>query len=329
MKYYTFQVKRASGHLGTESRVVHMPEKEVANTQRGTTADPGKNESTSNVVFADDSNLQPLKLRPRLTDYLKDLWRIRHFVWNSARSSSFGAGRNMFLGKLWILLDPLLQVSVYAVIFGFVLKTSRGIDNFIGFLVIGVTFFRVATKGISGGSGLIQKSRPMISSFHFPRAAIPLAHTVNSFLDNIFPCLMGIVVALLFQADEPVSWTVLLAVPIFILMHIFSLGATLCTSRITAFIPDAKGFIQVFIRGLFFVSGVFFSIDRFDDSSLLHDIMALNPIYQFLSAVRVSVLDGSVPSIETWLYISAWSFLLATFGLVYFWQKEASYAQVK
>lgn len=281
------------------------------------------------LVLVEGSGLVSRKTRPPLPEYLRKLWRNRFFIREYTKSTSFGTGRGTFLGKAWLILDPILQVAVYALVFGLILRTSRGIENFIGFLVIGVLFFQVMTRGLTNGSGLIRQSRSMISSFGFPRASIPLAAGYRNFLESLIPCSIGIVVALLFQYSKPLSWTIILVVPIYILMLIFATGLTFFSARITAFIPDMKSVISVFVRGLFFVSGIFFSIERFDHNPAIQQVMLVNPFYQFLSAARSCVLSGEVPSAGTWIYITVWAVGAFALGLVFFWRKEVKYAHVK
>lgn len=281
------------------------------------------------MVLVSDEGLSTLKVRPSFWKYLGDIWSIRAFVYKEAQVKAFSTGRDTFLGRLWLFLDPIFQVSLYGLVFGLILQVSRGMDNFIGFLVIGVIFFRVLTRGLSSGSSLIQKSRGLISSFHFPRAALPVSSTLRNFLDDLLPSVLAIACALLFQLNNAFSWTVVLVIPLYILMHIFTLGTMLFVARATAFIPDLKSIITLSSRGLFFVSGVFFDISRFDSHPEIQQIMMANPIYQFLNAVRVCVLGGGVPPLEQWLYLSAWSFGLLIMGAIYFWSAEERYSSVK
>lgn len=280
-------------------------------------------------ILVDDSQLRSLRTRPALPVYLKRLWNCRHFIRADARSKALHTGRGTFLGKAWIILDPLLQVMVYAVVFGLVLQTTRGVNNFVGFLIIGVIFFRFLTGGLSGGSGLIQSSRAMLSSFNFPRATLVLAVNLRQLIDNFFPAIIAVVLALLTQIGQPPHWPILLVIPLYFLVHLFALGLTLIVARITAFIPDTKSLVALLQRALFFISGIFFSVERFDSHPLLQKIMTANPFYQFLSAIRTCVLDGQVPSLNTWLYLFAWTFSLLIIGIVFFWQAESRYSSVK
>ncbi|AGS35381.1 ABC transporter permease [Corynebacterium maris DSM 45190] len=235
----------------------------------------------------------------------------------------------MFLGQLWILLNPVLQVALFAFVFGVILNVSRGIDNFIGFLILGVIFFGFVSGGLSAGSGLIQSSRNLINSFQFPKASLAISSTVKQAIDNVAPAVLAVVACVLFQLDQPLHWTIVFVIPVYLLIHIFCLGAALIGARVTAFVPDTKALIRVLTRVLFFLSGIFYSVERFATQPVIQEIMLANPIYQFLRAVRNSVMLGTVPTWQEWLYLSTWSFGLLIFGLIFFWRAEARYSSVK
>lgn len=283
---------------------------------------------TSQLVV-DDRWVQPLSARPPLREYLKSLVRLQPYIWRDAVGQAFTSGQNTYLGRLWLFLNPLLQVAVFALVFGVLLKTSRGVDNFLGFLTIGVIFFGFMSAGITKGPTLVRGSQGLLRSFDFPGAILSLSLTVRAFLDNAIPATLAILMALAFQWGSPISWTIILVIPLYILMHVFIAGCALTTSRIGAFVPDFKSVMGVVMRGLFFLSGIFYDIQRFDDKPLIRDIMSINPLYQFLTAFREVVLTGGVPSLERWGYLTLWAFGLFAVGLVFVWRGEPRYKSVR
>ncbi|MGO2826795.1 MAG: ABC transporter permease [Corynebacterium casei] len=293
------------------------------------------NESTEvrtrpvNIEIVDDSELVRLQARPALVSYILSLWNFRHFIWEDTKSKSFSSGKGTNLGQAWILLDPILQVGVYVIVFGLILKVDRGMDNFIGFLLIGVIFFRFFSSGITSGGKLIQRSRNLIKSFTFPKVTLAVSVVLRQMIDHIVPALIAVTGALLFQWGEPVSFALLGVIPLFLLAHLFAFGCTCFAARATAFVPDLAKVLSLVTRALFFTSGVFFSISRFDSHPALTKFVEINPIYQFLQATRSCVLEGVFPSVGVWLYLLAWSVILVIFGFVYFWQAEERYVAVR
>lgn len=262
----------------------------------------------------------------RIDSYIARIWALRTFIGVDAKSRALNSGRETFLGNVWIILNPVLQSLLYILIFGIVLKTDRGISNFVGFLIIGVTFFGFITQGLRSGAGLLQSSKNIITSFGFPAIAVPLSRSLRNVYDNLPPALIAITIAIATEDPVRVSWRILLAVPIFFLMIAFSTGLMLITARLTTFVPDTKSLVSLLNRGLFFISGIFFSLDRFNGHDTLKDIMMANPIYQYLTAMRAVVLDAPLPSTKEWILMTAWALGTLVFGFLYFWRGEGRYA---
>lgn len=246
-----------------------------------------------------------------------------------ARFRAFRTAKSYHLWRFWIVAQPLLDAAMYGLIFGLLLRTSRGIENFIGFLVLGVTFFGLLTSLVGGGQSLLQTSKNLMQTFSFPRASLVLSQSLRYMIDHLPALAVSIVFALSFQWGVPISWKVVLVVPLTVLMWLFGTGLMFIVARLTAFIPDVKVLINLMLRGWFFASGVFFSLERFADTPELYRIFSLNPGYLFLNSVRDTVMYDTIPSLATWGYLGAWSAGTFIVGLIFFWRAEERYVQVK
>lgn len=281
------------------------------------------------AVFVKPEGLFRVQVRPSLSRYLRKVWMARTFVFEEARSRAFSTGRGSFLGRAWLILDPLLQVSIYAVVFGLILNVSRGMDNFVGFLVLGVTFFGYFSRGINSASGMVQRTRPLIATFNLPMMCVPLSATLRQAMDGLIPLVVAVSLALGFQPEHKINGQLVLIFPLYFLAHVFVLGAQLWVARATAFLPDLKQVVNVAMRGLFFVSGVFFTLERFETHPLLKSIVSANPIYQFLEIARQCVIYGGSFPVERWLYVLTWSAALLISGILFAWRAEGRYAFVR
>lgn len=274
-------------------------------------------------------NLRRLNVRPEFSLYLQQLWERRHFIVADAKFRAFRTAKSYNLWRFWLLAQPLLDAAMYGFIFGVMLKTSRGVDNFLGFLLIGVIFFQFLNSLVNGGQSLVQTSKNLIQTFSFPKATLVLSQSLRYLLDNLPALFVAITVGLAAQWEKPLSWTVVLVLPLVILMWAFGTGLMFVVARITAFLPDFKVIVGLGLRAWFFSSGVFYSLDRFAESPALYKIFSMNPGYIFLTSVRDAVLYATAPTVETWLTLTAWSFGALFFGLCFFWRAEERYINVR
>ncbi|MGO2541938.1 MAG: ABC transporter permease, partial [Specibacter sp.] len=89
-------------------------------------------------VPVDLSQLKRVGARPPFLDYLVQLWDFRQFIYYDARARVQSGTRSDKLGSAWLILNPVFNGLTYFLVFGLLLNTSKGIPNFIGYLVIGV-----------------------------------------------------------------------------------------------------------------------------------------------------------------------------------------------
>ncbi|WP_193101845.1 ABC transporter permease [Brevibacterium aurantiacum] len=237
--------------------------------------------------------------------------------------------RKNLLGYGWLFLNPLLSVLAFWFIFGFILQSSKGIDNFIGYLVIGVFFFQFTGKSMTGGTGAIRSGASMIKGFQFPRAALPISVVVRNFLDFIPSVIVMAILIAVIPPPEVITWRLVLIVPVVVLQTIFNVGLACFLARVGHKIPDLTNFMSIVSRFWLYGSGVFFSIDdRLKEHPLLLEIMQINPMHAYLTIVRNSLLYGVDTAPKMWIVGTVWAFGLLIVGFLFFWRGEEDYGRV-
>lgn len=281
------------------------------------------------IPSVSSEGLVPVGKRTSLRSYLTALWNRRHFIIAESRAKMSSSTRKNLLGYGWLFLNPLLSVLAFWFIFGFILESSRGIDNFIGYLVIGVFFFQYTGKCMTGGTNSIRSGASMIKGFQFPRAALPISTVVRNFLDFIPSVVVMILLIAVIEPAEVITWRVLLIVPIIALQTIFNVGLACFLARIGHKIPDLSNFMSIISRFWLYGSGVFFSIeDRLDNHPAILAAMQFNPMHSYLTLARNSLLYGVDSPAWMWAMGIVWAFGLLIVGFVFFWRGEESYGRL-
>lgn len=289
------------------------------------------------ILEVDAGDLTPVLARPSLPTYLAQLWQRRHFVMADARAQVASTSRSNLLGSAWLVLNPLLNGAVYFVIFGLVLSADRGIENYPGYLIVGVFLFQYTIHSLVQGSRAVTGGRALIRSFAFPRAALPIAVVVRQTI-RFVPALVTMLVLvaalpfvlrLVNPGGAPVelrlTWLWLLLPAVLVLQLLFNTGLALLAARATARIPDLTQLFSLVARFWLYASAVFFSIDRFAAYPALHAVMAANPMFLVLDIARDLLLYAALPAWQSWAVLGAWSGGLAVVGTVVFWWGEETY----
>lgn len=278
-------------------------------------------------LVVNDADLSVVRHTLSLNEYIRGLVQRRDFILGDARAKAFRTTKNYNWWRFWLVASPILEALMYGAVFTLLLKTNRGIDNFVGFVIIGITIFGVTSRMLMGGVGLLEANRSMIRTFAFPRAAVVLSNALRYTYDTLPSIVVAIVAALAFQLPEPPPWTVILVVPLYLLAIGFGTGLMFIGSRMTALIPDTRAILELFVRGWMFASGIFYSMERYASDPTVYAIFTANPAYQFIHAFRQVVMWGEVPSWSEWGTLLAWSVGTLVFGFLYFWKAENRYAK--
>src|SRR6266536_992365 len=111
--------------------------------------------------LADRYRLRPSAARPGVFVYARQLWERRHFIVSFATARNVAMYTEARLGQLWQVLTTLLNAAVYYLIFGIILNTSRGVPNFLAFLVTGIFIFNFTQRAFITTSRVMPDSLPL------------------------------------------------------------------------------------------------------------------------------------------------------------------------
>ena len=256
---------------------------------------------------------------PTTLAYLREAWRRREFAIVVPAQDLRAQNMDTALGQLWHLLNPALLVGVYYLVFGVLLDTRRGVDNFLGFLLVGVVLFHLTQRVVQEAAVSISQNLGLIRSIQFPRILLPAA-TVNGQTAAFLPALGIALVAVLATGERPsLRWLVLVAV--LVAQFLFNFGAALLVARVGAKVTDLRQILPHLFRLLFYGSGVIFSVEAFVESAAWRRAFALNPIYDVITCARWSLLSETVDASVVWGLL-AWSVAMPAVGFVAFHRSE-------
>ena len=275
----------------------------------------------------DDANTVPAGARPLIdltappstAAYLREAWRRREFAIVVPAQDLRAQNMDTALGQLWHLANPALLVGVYFLIFGVVLDTRRGVDNFLGFLIVGIVLFHLTQRVVQEAAVSITQNLGLIRSIQFPRILLPAA-TLNGQTAAFLPALALALLAVLATGERPsLRWLVLPAV--LAAQFAFNFGAALLVARVGASVRDLRQLLPHLFRLLFYASGVIFSVEAFVGSPAWRRAFALNPIYDVITCARWCLLDESVDLWVVWGLL-VWCSVLPAAGFLVFRRSE-------
>ena len=299
--------------------------------------------SGERLALAKQYGLRPLNVRPPLGEYIRDLVRRWPFIRVLAASTAYAKNQNNYLGQLWAVLNPILNAAVYVLIFGILLQLSRGVDNSIAFIVIGVFMYRFVEASVTGGAKSISGKTQLLRSLHFPRAVLPIS-TVLSLLNTLVPAMVVMCAITLLSGFLPtyemihVTWWWLLLPAAVALMWIFNTGLAFMMARFVSGTPDVENVLPFVMRVVMYASGVIFPVasrvDQLQISETAKDILSgildYQPVAVYLYLVRSVLMQEEnmfPPSGLMWVLGAAWALVFFVIGFIVFWRGEEKYGR--
>lgn len=259
-----------------------------------------------------------------LRRYVGDLWQRREFAIAVPLGDLRAQNMDTVLGNLWHLLNPMLLVGVYYLVFGLVLGTRRGIDDFLSFLAIGVFTFHYSQKSVIAGAKSIVSNEGLIRSIQFPRAILPISTVIGQTVSYLPALALMLVVALSDGVRPGAGW--LLVVPIMALQALFNLGSVFVVARLTDGFRDLENVLPFVFRILFYLSGTLYEVSRYVPDAALARLFYLNPLYAFITIMRAAVRGGPLEAAGI-VSVVVWTVALLAGGFSYFRSGEGSYGR--
>ena len=319
------------------------------------------------VALAAKYGLKQSGKRPPLVEYAAQLWQRRHFITGYATAKNRSLYSNARLGQLWQLLTPILNVAVYYFVFGILFTQSKGVPDFLLFLVVGVFLFNFLQTSMINGARSISDQLVLIRALHFPRACLPLGYVLIELQQMAISMVVLIVIVLGF--GEPLTWYWLLALPALALQTFFNVGVALTLARIGAGVDDVSQLIPFIVRTWMYASGVMFFIPALATLYLhakLSYLLQINPVAVYISLVRNALLtslrttvsgyqpynralcEAQMAAVKAhpttnpaaldhchlvvggsslWMYGVGWAVLALVIGYFVFWRAEVTYGR--
>jgi teichoic acid transport system permease protein len=275
--------------------------------------------------YAKQNGLTKVGARESLLSYVRHAWQRRDFAYVMALYTDQANSSRNRLGRWWLVLVPTLQAAVYGLIFGILLGGSRP-ENFIPFLITGVFLFSFLQGAYSSGANSVTSNIGLVRSLSFPRILLP----INALIQQVFSLLpqvaLLLITLLLFQ--QQVTWNWLYLIPILLLMVVFGFGLATISARLTVHVQDLNKLNPFLTRVMFYVSGIFFSIETvLKDYPVAMQIATWNPVYVYISLARGAMVEGYAMTAGMWIAAVAWAFGLFIVGTVFFWRAEERYGR--
>jgi lipopolysaccharide transport system permease protein len=208
------------------------------------------------------------------------------------------------LGLLWYVVNPLVLMGAYTLMFGVVLHVAR-VPDYPLFLMIGLVVWTFFQQSLMAAADSLIVQGALIRKARFPREAIPAA-TVTVQLITLLAVLV-LVSCVAVPILGSVSLWLLLVPLLLLLLAGFVLGCALMVAVLHAYYRDVSPVLAAVLLPWFFITPIFFRASALPVVGR-HPILAVvlnwvNPMAPFMEAIRTIIYAGSGPGWGRILYM--------------------------
>lgn len=261
--------------------------------------------------------------RPWVALEAGELWNARELlfflVWRDVRVRY----RQTVLGALWAILQPVLAVAIFTIVFARLVGVSADGAPYPVFALAGLVPWSFFAHGVTGGAVSLVHSEHLVRRVYFPRLVIPAGAVIAGGVDAAISLVVLLGLALAYGVGPSPTW---LAAPLVLSLTILpTLAVAIVLSALNVRYRDVQQLVPFFLQLMMFASPIVYPPSVLSES--WRALYPLNPVVGIIEAMRWAIFGGPVPiaALGTSVAVSA-AFLVV--GTYYFRRTEQTFADV-
>ena len=227
------------------------------------------------------------------------------------------------LGITWAIINPIIQIIIFTIIFGKVARISTDGIPYILFSSVAIIPWAYMSQSMTMSSQSLVSGQGMLGKVYFPRLIFPMTPVLSKLVD--FAISFVIIVGVMIYYRVFPTWN-LLFLPIFImLMMIIPAGAGIWLSAMAIRFRDVRFAMPFVIQMLMYSAPIIYSASTIPEKYRI--IYSLNPIVAVVEGIRACLLGTPMPWTFIWPGVIM-AFILLFSGAFYFKRMESVFVDV-
>ncbi len=249
------------------------------------------------------------KTRENMNKYLDFLWVM------TEREIKARYKRAIF-GFLWVLLNPLLQMTIIGLIFSLYIR----IPDYFLFLFTGLLPWQFFLLSVTKTTPSFVNERSLLQKTKFSKEVIPISMIFSNFIHLLISLfLLGIFLLLTNKLLFP---EILIMLPALVWLLMFTIGLSLITSSLQVRFRDINFFIQSALILWFYITPIIYNLSIIPDS--LHKLFLINPLTSIFELFHMAILNQGLINVQLMMTNLVISMVVICVG-IYIFIRESPY----
>lgn len=248
----------------------------------------------------------------------RSLWEYRGFVWSSIRNEFVARFARSRLGGLWMIINPLAQVAIYALVLSNVLAAKLpGIDNkysYALYLMAGILAWSLFSEIVGRCLTLFIDQGNLMKKMRFPRITLPVIVVGSCLLNYVLLFAALLLVFALF--GQELSLQLFWIIPLTVVVTALAVGIGLVLGILNVFVRDTGQVVPIVMQAWFWLTPIVYPATIIPED--FKGFMAFNPMYPIATAFHDALVYSRMPNIEGLMVPTLVAVLLLLLGLIMF-----------
>lgn len=245
---------------------------------------------------------------------LVEVYERRELLWMLAQRQIATRYRQMLLGVVWAALEPLGQLLMLTVIFGYLLKVNAAGYPYPLFAFAGLTGWWLFSRNLMAVAGSLQDNMGLISKVYFPRLILPLAAALKETFDSAVMVALLLIVSVLYGYIP--GFRAVMVVPLLIFAALLSLGIGLWLASVMVKFRDVRPMLGLALQAGMYATPIVYAAELVPERFLF--FYQLNPMYWVVELSRWALLEKTVSLTAPFYWSLGFSGIVLVSGLLVF-----------
>lgn len=262
---------------------------------------------------------------------MSSLLSNRSLIFQMTKRDILSKYKGSAIGVLWSLINPILMLAIYTLVFSVVFKARWGNTvadepktQFAVILFVGMIIHSFLAECLLRAPNLILQHANYVKKVVFPLEILPVVTVLLSVFQSMISSAVLIMAFFIFNGY--INWTIIFAPLVFLPLVILSLGLSWLISSLGVYIRDIGQSIGVIVTILIFLSPVFYPLAALPD--WMQSIVLLNPLTYIIEQSRAVIVWGQLPDFLGLTIYSVNSVWITCVCYIWFQKTRGGFADV-
>lgn len=258
-----------------------------------------------------------------------ELYQNRHLIWKLAKNDFKKRYAGSYLGAVWAMIQPVVTVAMYYVVFGVFMPDARpdGEGPFVLFLTAGLVPWFYFSEALNNGTNALLEYNYLVKKVVFKISILPIIKIIAAtFIHVFFACVLLIVAA--FYGYYPSIYTLQIVYYSFCLF-IFVLALCYTTCAVVVFFKDLSQIINIALQIGMWATPILWDIQRIENPVIV-TLLKLNPLVYAVNGYRSAIYERQwfFEDFFSTMYFWIVTVVLFGFGALVFKRLKVHFADV-